>query len=463
MKFTPRILFWIIIVLTVMSILIDLPKTINIAYESPKIPLINKKISINKEITGFNSGFFLKPFNIKKDFIFRRGLDLEGGTSITLKADMKDVVSDQRKNALESAKNVIEKRVNFFGVSEPVVQTSTANGEYRILVEMPGVSDVDQAVQLIGTTAQLTFWEDIGTQSAKLSSPSAQLPIGITSLFQNPKRTDLTGSDLQQTTVSFDQKTSKPQVQLTFSDNGAKKFAEITKSNVGKIVAIALDNQIIEAPRVNEPIIGGNAVITGGFTTEQAKALSIQLNAGALPVSLSVLSQHAIGPTLGIDSLQKSLFAGIMGFVIIVVFMIVLYGRFGLLASIALLLYTLFVLAIFKIIPVTLTLAGIAGFILSIGMAVDANILIFERLKEEQRLGRPIDIAIELGFSRAWSSIRDSNISSLITSGILYKFGTGSVKGFALTLAIGVLVSMFSAIVVTRTFLRLIYGKGIRV
>lgn len=451
-----RFLFWVIVALTIFAVLIDLPQKINLSYDSPKIPLINKKISIHRTFSGFNPTLFLSDPKLQRDFAFHKGLDLEGGVSITLQADMKNIDQAQRNNALESAKTVIERRINFFGVSEPVIQTATVNKDYRIIIELPGLTDVNQAISLIGTTAQLTFWEEEATGSAKLAVNTV-LPPGINSLFQKPTKTNLTGSDLKQTNVTFDQNTGKPQVQLVFSDDGAKKFAEITKRNVSKVVAIALDNQIIEAPRVNEPIINGNAVISGSFTTDQAKSLSIQLNAGALPVPLSILSQRTVGPTLGLASLQKSLFAGILGFIIIVVFMIVLYGRFGVLASSALFLYTLFVLALFKLIPVTLTIAGIAGFILSIGMAVDANILIFERMKEEMRLGKPMNIAIELGFSRAWTSIRDSNFSSLITCGILYQFGTGSVRGFALTLAIGVLVSMFSAIVVTRTFLRLIY------
>lgn len=451
-----RFLFWIIVVLTIIAVLIDLPQKINLSYDSPKIPLINKKISIHRTFSGFNPTLFLSDPKLRRDFAFHKGLDLEGGVSITLQADMKNIDQAQKNNALESAKTVIERRINFFGVSEPVIQTATVNKDYRIIIELPGLTDVNQAIALIGTTAQLTFWEEEATGSAKLAANTV-LPPGINTLFQKPTKTSLTGSDLKQTNVTFDQNSGKPQVQLVFSDDGAKKFAEITKRNVGKVVAIALDNQIIEAPRVNEPIINGNAVISGSFTTDQAKSLSIQLNAGALPVPLSILSQRTVGPTLGLMSLQKSLFAGVLGFIIIVIFMIVLYGRFGVLASFALFLYTLFVLALFKLIPVTLTIAGIAGFILSIGMAVDANILIFERMKEEMRLGKPMNIAIELGFSRAWTSIRDSNFSSLITCGILYQFGTGSVRGFALTLAIGVLVSMFSAIVVTRTFLRLIY------
>ena len=221
-------------------------------------------------------------------------------------------------------------------------------------------------------------------------------------------------------------------------------------------MAICLDQQCFSAPTVQQAI-RDSGQISGGFTTEQAKQLATQLNAGALPVPLTILQQHTVGATLGNASLLKSLFAGIIGFVVIVVFMSILYGRFGMLASLSLILYTLFVMALFKLIPVTLTLAGIAGFILSIGMAVDANILIFERMREELRRGKPRNIAIELGFSRAWSSIRDSNISSIITSLILIYFGTGIVRGFAVTLLVGVLVSMFSAIVVTRTFLRLVY------
>ena len=226
-------------------------------------------------------------------------------------------------------------------------------------------------------------------------------------------------------------------------------------------MAICLDQQCFSAPTVQQAI-RDNGQITGGFTTEQARELATQLNAGALPVSLSVLEQKTIGPTLGEESLTKSFFAGFLGLITIIIFMSVLYGRLGILASFALLLYTLFMLAIFKISTltpygITLTLSGIAGFILSIGMAVDANILIFERMKEEQRLGKRKEVVLELGFARAWTSIRDSNVSTLITSLILYQFGTGIIRGFALVLAIGVLVSMFSAIVVTRTFLRMVY------
>lgn len=456
MRKHPRLLFWGIILLSIFAILIDLPKTISINYDT-KIPVINQKISIHRNFQGFDPNTVLRVFNVRRDFAFKKGLDLEGGTSITLKADMKGVPTDQRADALDTAKQVVERRVNLFGVSEPVVQTAKTNNEYRIIVELPGVTDVNEAVNLIGTTAQLTFWEAGASGSAQMASGSA-LPLGLTQILGvNPHKTNLTGNDLQQTTVGFDRNAGQPEVQLSFSDDGAKKFAAITKKNLGKPVVIVLDNQIISYPRVNSVIANGDAVISGGFTADQAKALRTQLQAGALPIPLTVIQQSTVGPTLGESSLEKSLFAGMLGFIIIVIFMIALYGRLGIIASFALFLYTLFVLAIFKLVPITLTLAGIAGFILSIGMAVDANILIFERMKEELKSGKKKEIALELGFVRAWSSIRDSNISTLITSAILFQFGTGIIRGFAVTLAIGVIVSMFSAIVVTRTFLRMVY------
>lgn len=457
-----RFTFLLVIIVSLIALIINVPKTIPLDFTIPAIPGVTQQVQVKKTFSGFNPNFSIGAISFQRDLSFKKGLDLEGGTSVTLRANMMDIPEAQRETALDSAKEVIERRINFYGVSEPVIQTSKAGNEYRIIVEIPGVTDVNQAVQLIGQTAKLTFWEE-GTLSGQASSsaqasPSAQMPLGVPQLLGvNAKQTNLTGSDLASSVVSFDTNTGQPQVQLNFTPDGSKKFAEITKRNTGKIVAIVLDNQIIEAPRVNEPITGGNAVISGSFTTDQAKQLSIQLNAGALPISLSVLEQRGIGATLGQASLEKSLFAGVLGFLVIVLFMSALYGRLGILASVALVVYTLITLALFRVIPVTLTLAGIAGFILSIGIAVDANILIFERMKEEMRSGKSHEVAIKIGFQRAWSSIRDSNIASLITSAILYYFGTGMVRGFALTLALGVLVSMFSAITVTRTLLRVFY------
>ncbi|MBI2028330.1 MAG: protein translocase subunit SecD [Candidatus Levybacteria bacterium] len=429
MKKNPRFQLFFIIILAILAIFVNIPV----------------------------EGIF--PF--MKNLSFKKGLDLAGGTSLTYRGDMKDVEENQREKALDGARVVIERRINLFGVSEPIIQTAVTNNDYRIIVELPGV-DIDQAKKIIGTTAELSFWEQGASISAKIATQSAY-PLGVPEVLgNNPKKTNLTGKDLKETSVTFDPNTGKPQVQLTFTDSGAKKFAEITERNVNKIVAIVLDNVVIEAPSVNQPILGGDAVISGSFDSESANALSTALNAGALPLPLIPLQQHAVDATLGNTSLSKSLIAGILGIVIIVVFMVFLYGRLGIAASIALILYALFVLSIFRLSSltpygITLTLSGIAGFILSIGMAVDANILIFERTKEELRLGRSKENAMSLGFSRAWTSIRDSNIATLITCFILYSFGNGMVKGFALVLAIGVLVSMFSAIVVTRTLLRVIY------
>src|SRR3990167_9138920 len=331
MKGSPRFLFFSIILLTLVSIFINLPNF--------------QKISLGPvKNLDINPSSFLRTFRIRENLEFRRGLDLKGGTSITFKADMSGVSPSQKSDALDSVKTVIEKRINLFGVSEPVIQTATVNGDSRIIVELPGVTDINQAINLIGTTAQLSFWEQGSTQSAKVATPAAY-PLGIVEVLgPGAVKTSLTGK-------------------------GAEKFADITKRNVNRIVAIVLDNQVIEAPRVNQAILTGNAVITGGFVLAQAKLLSTELNAGALPVPFSVLEQRVIGPTLGIESLKKSLLAGVIGFLIIVIFMSILYGRLGIVASLALVVYALLVLSIFKIsnltpYGITLTLSGIAGFIL---------------------------------------------------------------------------------------------------
>jgi preprotein translocase subunit SecD len=441
-----RILFALIFLLTLLSVFIVLPG--NITFKN-----------FNKDIK-YDANYVIQKLRLGDEISFRQGLDIKGGVSLTFKAHVEDLPAHERDQALESARTVIERRVNLFGVSEPLIQTAKVNNDSRIIVEMPGVTDVSEAINLIGSTAQLSFWEPTATVSAKdLENPN--FPINA-SVVGPIKQTNLTGSDLASANVVFDPNTGRPQVQLKFSSEGSKKFGEITRRNVGKPLAIALDNLIIEAPSVNEAILTGDAVISGSFTQEQATALSTQLNAGALPVKLSVMEQHVVGPTLGQESLRKSLVAGLIGLVTVVVFMVFLYGRLGVIASIALLMYALFNLAVFKLSSltpygITLTLAGIAGFILSIGMAVDANILIFERVKEEIRNGKSKTTAINLGFSHAWMSIRDSNVSTLITCVILYSFGTGIIRGFALVLAIGVIISMFSAITVTRTLLRLVY------
>ncbi len=588
---------------------------------------------------------------------YRLGLDLQGGTYLVYEADTKDIPDSQRGEALDGVRDVIERRVNAFGVAEPVVQTNKAGDHWRIVVELAGVRDVAQAIQMIGETPILEFkeandvsavpltsdqqkaldarnagvrkqaaetlrkaqanpadpalaWEKLGlvdqtaqpalwkwanahkgarlageilddgesldvlrvngrddsqkeihashilicykgaqgctediskedalkqatdlraqltvrnfAEKAKAFSTDAsaktnggdlgwfgpsvmvrefqdaaaalktgeisqpiESPFGYHLIYKAGERplvrydldriahkkataddvrppadewknTGLSGKDVQHAQLEFDSTSGRPEVLLTFNDEGKKMFGEITKRNVGKPVAIFLDGQPISIPRVQQEITDGSAVISGNFDFKEAKLLAQRLNAGALPVPIRLLSQQTIGASLGQDSLQKSLRAGLIGFLIVAVFMILYYRLPGLLASLALAMYTAFSLALFKLMGITLTLSGIAGVILSIGMAVDANILIFERMKEERRNGRPLESAVSEGFKRAWTSIRDSNVSSLITCAILYGFTSSSVRGFAVTLALGILISMFSAITVTRTLLRLV-------
>lgn len=430
-----RLTLWLIIFLTTFSLFVNLP---NLPLD---ITIPKTKIKISQLLNKFPLHF---------------GLDLQGGTEIVLLADTSKYPNEQKDTALESAKDVIEKRVNLYGVSEAVVQTSRLGDQRRIIVELPGVQDASSAAQLIGKTAELEFREQSATPSAEATSSAV-------AFIRSFNPTGLTGADLKKAQVTFNttrNQNSGPQVALEFNSEGAKKFADITKRNIGKPLGIFLDGQLIEAPSVSQEIIGGNAVITGQFNVEQAKSLVIQLNAGALPVPVRIINQQTIGASLGQESINKSIAAGVIGIFLVMVYMVFYYGFYGFLADIALIIYTLLNLAIYRtglflLPPITLTLAGIAGFILSIGMAVDANILIFERMKEERRLGQSKKSALNLGFNRAWSSIRDSNISSLITASILYFLGTGVVRGFAVTLSIGVLVSMFTAVLVTRTLLRL--------
>ena len=424
-----RVTIWIIITLTCLALLIDLPQL-------PGIKLLGKSIQIN--------------------FPLKLGLDLQGGSQLILQAETDKLNPEDRDEALASVRQVIERRVNNFGVSEARVQTSKIGQQRRIIVDLPGLKDSTAAAELVGSTAKLEFRELPATMSAE-ATQSALIAV----LQSIP--TGLTGADLIKATPTFGsgQKSSGPQIALKFNDVGAKKFAESTKRNIGKPLAIFLDDLPLEAPSVQQEIIGGEAVITGQFSVSQVKRIATQLNAGALKVPVKIIDQHSIGPELGQESINKSLVAGIIGLSVVMVYMAVYYGFFGLVADAALVIYTILILAIFKtglfiLPPVTLTLAGIAGFILSIGMAVDANILIFERMKEEIRWGKSKSLALDLGFKRAWSSIWTSNVSSLITAIILYSMGTSLVRGFAITLAIGVLVSMFTAIVVTRTFLKLI-------
>lgn len=497
---------------------------------------------------------------------YRLGLDLVGGTQLLYDADTSKVPEADRQSALDGVRDVIERRVNAFGVAEPVVQTDRSGDQWRVLVELAGVQDVEEAIRQIGETPLLEFKEqdtapkpveltpeqkkeiedtnakalatakDIiarlqrGEDFAALANQYSEDPsnsqqggdlgfvtkgafvaefdkaifedLKVNEVTKEPvktqfgyhviqkleergegdakevhsrhillrtkseadyapadqgwKNTELSGKQLANATVVFDPQTNQPQVSLVFNEEGSKLFEQITERNIGSVVGIFLDGVPISVPRVQQAIPGGQAVITGDFTIQDAKLLVQRLNAGALPVPITLVSQQTIGATLGESAIQQSLRAALFGFLLVAAFMILYYRLPGVVAVLALLVYASLVLAIFKFWPVTLTLAGITGFILSMGMAVDANVLIFERIKEELRIGRALSSAVEVGFQRAWTSIRDSNASSLITCAILAWFGTSVVQGFALTLAIGIVVSMFSAITVTRTFLKVV-------
>ncbi len=343
---------------------------------------------------------------------------------------------------MEAVRDVIERRVNLFGVAEPVVQTQKSGNSWRLIVELAGVKDINAAIKLIGETPYLEFREE--------SSDTQATPGDADFLFVP---TALTGRYVKRAELRFDSTTSEPLVLLEFNSDGAKIFEELTRKNLGRQLAIFLDGVPISAPVVQQEISGGQAQISGNFTPPEARELVGRLNAGALPVPLVLIAQQSIGSSLGAESFGRSINAALFGFAAVILFMIGWYRLQGLMAVAALLFYAAVVLAIFKLIPVTLTVAGITGFILSVGMAVDANILVFERMKEEKRAGRTPGEALAIGFRRAWSSIRDSNVSSLITAAILYWVGTSVVQGFALTLGLGILVSMFSAMVVTKVFL----------
>lgn len=400
----------------------------------------------------------LSRFNInfKKEFKTELGLDLRGGSHLVFEADTRNVKKEDIEDAVLASRDVIERRVNLFGVSEPNIQTSKSGNIHRIIVDLPGVTNVSDAVQLIGRTAQLSFKEEEATSDAKLATAPAILRL--------TKDTGLTGKDVKKASVTFNQQNGQPQVSLEFSSAGSQLFGEITKRNVNKQVAIYIDQFPISAPVVQQPILDGNAVISGNFTMEAAKQLAININSGALPLTIRLVEQRNIGPTLGAIEVRKSVTAGVIGLMMVMLFMVLYYGRFGLIACLSLLIYGLITFAIFRAIPVVLTLPGIAGFILSIGMAVDSNILIFERIKEERREGKDFELAIRLGFGRAIDAIKDANITTIIVGFILFnplnwdflpQFGL--VRGFALTLVIGVATSLFTGVVITRRLINLFY------
>jgi protein-export membrane protein SecD len=384
---------------------------------------------------------------------FHYGLDLSGGSHLLYRADVSQLPSGEVDDSMEALRDIIERRINIFGVGEPVVQveTSTLSGfrEHRLSIELPGVTDLGEAIKMIGQTPFLEF--KTMKDSVATVNADGQLEVGEPEF----ETTALTGKYLKSAQLQFNPNTGEPIVALQFNDEGAKLFEEITRNNVGKVVAIYLDGQVISAPVVQQAITGGQAIITGNNTTPQeAKNLVARLNSGALPVPITLISTQTIGATLGVDAINAGVKAAVIGFVIVALFLIIWYRLPGLIAVVALAIYVLITLALYRLIPVTLTAAGIAGFIISIGMAVDANVLIFERFREERARGRVTSDALKAGFDRAWLSIRDANTASLIIAVILYWFGTSLIKGFALTFGLGVFVSLLSAILITRIFLR---------
>lgn len=413
-----------------------------------------------------------KNFEAEKSFFknhsLRLGLDLSGGSHLIYKADISQVPSGQVDDSMNALRDVIERRVNLFGVSEPVVQLQgggfISSGEHQLIVDLPGVTDVEEAKKMIGLTPLLEFKIEAPKDAPKKVKvgKDGQLDLGSINLDQQFVSTELTGRYLERATLEFDVNTRQPMINLQFDETGTKLFAEITKNNVGKMVAIYLDGSPISTPVVREEIPNGPAVISGSFTPNEGKILVGRLNSGALPVPITLISTQTIGASLGDNAVNAGIKAGAIGFILIAVFLLFWYRLPGLVAVLSLGIFVILMLALFKLVPVTLTAAGIAGFIIAIGIAVDANILIFERVGEELRSGKKITEAVSAGFSRAWFSIRDSNTSTIITSIILFWFGTSLIKGFALTLGMGVLVSLFSAILLTRIFLSSItfIGEG---
>lgn len=430
----------LITLIFIFSLIISAPKNYPLT-----LNLFGKTLSTTLSAPTLQLGSF------RRDLDLKLGLDLQGGTEVILQADMSPLAESDRSDALDSVREVIARRVDLYGVTEASVKTMISGSDYRLSVALPGVDNPDEALSLIGSTAKLDFRE---------------LPITATdsATYADFVPTDLTGSDLKRASVNFNPETGNPEVALQFNEAGATKFADLTARNISKPIAIFLDEYPLSAPVVQTKIEGGTAVISGTFTLEEVKNMVLTLNAGALPVSVNIIRQQNISPTLGEGSVRASLTAGGIGLLLVILFMILNYRSLGFVASLGLIFYGLLTLALYKLIPITLTLPGLAGFVLSIGMAVDSNILIFERMKEELRKGHDYATSLELGFGKAWDAIKDANIATLMTTFVLYNpfewtflNSSGLVRGFALTLFLGIAVSLFTGLFVTRTFLRLFF------
>ena len=426
-------------------------------------------------VVGGLLGYFIATTqDVGNRFEFTYGLDLQGGSQLTYAVDTSVVEEAEAGDALASLRDVIERRVNLFGVSEPVVQTETAlvegSTEHRLLVELPGVTDLREATQLIGDTPYLEFRTPRNeaerdeilaaiTAAQETQAAGGELDLSNPLLALDPYYvpSDLNGQYLESASVQFlqhDGFSQAPVVSLVFNGEGADLFAGLTREYLGQPIAVYLDGAPISTPVVNDEITDGRAIISGDFSVQEARELAGRFNAGALPLPIELLSTTQVGATLGGEALTAGILAGVVGLIFVAVYLLVWYRLPGLVAVVSLAVYLIVMLSLFKLVPVTLTAAGIAGFVLSLGLAVDANVLIFERLKEELMYGKDIDAAIVEGFRRAWRSIRDSNMSSILSAIILFWFGTSLIEGFALVFGIGTLISMLTAISITRTLLR---------
>lgn len=439
-------IFWTIIASAFVCLIVNLPL---------KFSLFGK--------TFYRPDFSLNigSFKFKPNLNLRYGLDLAGGASLLFDVDTSSLNQADLNDALESLKTNIERRVNLFGVSEANVQLVKRNESYRLSVDLPGVTNIDEAIALIGQTAQLSFR---GVVDEKLFTEATTSAEFISSL----KDTGLNGSHLVKAAPTTNTNTGAVEVSLEFDPEGAKLFEKATTDYLDKRLAIFLDDQVVTAPTVSVTIPDGKAVINGSFDIKSAKALSAQLNAGALPLPIKLIQQSQVGASLGQDSINKGIKAGLVGLGLVSLFMIGNYGLLGLIADLSLLVYALITLTLYRLIPVTLTFPGIVGFILSVGMAVDSNILIFERMKEEIRAGKSWNNAMELGFGRAWNSIKDANTCTIITGLILFNpfnwpflNNSGMVRGFAVTLLLGIVLGIFTGVFVTRNLLRVLAKKKI--
>lgn len=449
--------FWTILTLTFVCIIINFPQQIPININLGKIKWQHTFYRPNFNFKLGNSEF-------KKNLDLKFGLDLAGGASLTFDIDTSNVKKENLPSALESLKSNIERRINLFGVSETNVQIVKQDNKYRLKVDLPGVEDVSNAVKLIGTTAQLRFRgitnEDLFFYEATTSA----------NFDKSTKDTGIIGSHLVKASVEINSTNSKPEVALEFNPEGTKLFSDATKEFLNKKIAILIDEYpITYPPTVQTVITEGKATISGNFDSQSAKALAVQLNAGALPLPINSIQQSQVGATLGKDSINKGIFAGVIGLILVSIFMIGNYGKLGLIADIGLIIYGLITLALYRLIPITLTFPGIVGFILSIGMAVDSNILIFERMREEVRKGKNWNHAMELGFGRAWDSIKDANACTIITGLILFNplnwsflNTSGMVRGFAVTLILGIFIGIFTGVFVTRNLLRVLAKEKIQ-